>query len=414
MNAKISTGAAGLAACTNRGSCLPEMGMMLAAAVPARMRPAARHVLVFGLALLGPGEIARAAEPLPVPKTVPAVAQADATKSAIIAPPPPPPAPMGVFGADNLLAQGKLILSITPNFTNLSGILIGTRRVSNEFIVSTVPFFLNPSQTVRIVPQNIAVNTQVVGVRYGVTKDFEMILNLGMVEKNLNALVFRGTAGITQLGNNYPGTASLVDTVLSGIYRVYQDDIHRVHVGLGFSFPTGSNDNTFADFLLPNGTRRNIRGFYGMQLGTGTFDILPGAAYAGYLGPWSWGVSYRGRLPLGQNPQGYLWGDLHEFNGWAGYTWIAGLTTTFRVNGSTQGPIRGFDPQINGPAVPANPLFYGGQRVELFGGASISGKFIGLENATILVEAGLPVYQNLNGPQIMKNWQAGMSLRLKM
>jgi len=26
----------------------------------------------------------------------------------------------------------------------------------------------------------------------------------------------------------------------------------------------------------------------------------------------------------------------------------------------------------------------------------------------------LPVYQNLNGPQIMKNWQAGMSLRFKI
>jgi hypothetical protein len=396
MNAKISTGAAGLAACTNSGSCPPEMGKTLAAAA-----------LAAGLILLGLGENGRAAD-----NALDARAD-DAAKSVISAPPPPPPpAPMGVFGADNLLAPGKLVLSITPIFANLSGILIGTRKVSNEFIVSTVPFFLNPSQKVRIVPQNIAVSTQVVGLRYGVTKDFEMNLNLGVVEKNLNALVFKGTAGITPLGSNYPGTASLVDTVLSGIYRVYQDDVHRVHVGLGFSFPTGSNRATFTDFLLPNGTRRNIRGFYAMQLGTGTFDILPGAAYAGYLGPWSWGVSYRGRLPLGRNPQGYFWGDLHELNGWAGYTWTAGLTTTFRVNGSTQGPIRGFDPKINGPAVPATPFFYGGQRVEVFGGASISGKFIGYENALILVEAGLPVYQNLNGPQIMKNWQAGMRLCL--
>lgn len=62
----------------------------------------------------------------------------------------------------------------------------------------------------------------------------------------------------------------------------------------------------------------------------------------------------------------------------------------------------------------ANPNFYGGERVELFGGASINGKFIGFENATIAIEAGLPVYQNRNGPQIMKNWQAGVTLRLKV
>lgn len=330
-----------------------------------------------------------------------------------VAPIAPPPAPMGVFGVD-MPAAGKLVLSITPNFANLSGIKIGTRTVSNEYIVTTVPFFLNPRQTVRIIPQNIAVATQVVGLSYGVTKDLAMVLTAGMVEKNLNALTFRGTAGILPLGRSLPGTTSLADFTLSGVYRIYQDDIHRIQLTLGFSFPTGNSRATFSDFLLPDGIRRNIRAFYGMQPGSGTFDILPGVAYAGYLGPWSWGLAYRARLPLGPNPQGYLWGDLHEFNGWAGYTWTPGLTTTFRVNGSTQGVIRGFDPEIRGPAVPANPNFYGGQRVELFGGATISGKFIGYENTTLAVEAGLPVYQNLNGPQIMKNWQAGMSLRWKI
>ena len=360
---------------------------------------------------------------------------AASTAATPAASPPPPPAPMGVFGAD-MPAAGKLVLSITPVFANLSGIKMGTRTVSNEYIVTTVPFFLNPRQTVRIIPQNIAVATQIVGLSYGVTKDFAVVLTAGMIEKNLNALTFKGASGILPLGRSLPGTTSLADVTLSGVYRVYQDDIHRIQVSLGFSFPAGSYTATFSNFLLPDGTRRNIRGFYGMQPGTGTFDIFPGIVYAGYLGPWSWGLGYRGRFPLAANSLGYSgdylleyrlrfplgptptggyrWGDLHEFNAWGGYTWTPGLTTTFRVSGSTQGPIRGFDPEIRGPAVPANPAFYGGQRVELFGGGTISGKFIGYDNATVAVEAGLPVYQNLNGPQIMKNWQAGMSLRFKI
>ena len=128
---------------------------------------------------------------------------------------------------------------------------------------------------------------------------------------------------------------------------------------------------------------------------------------------WTKRIDPKTGRPLDYNPQGYRWGNLHEFNGWAGYTWMPGLTTTFRVCGTTQGHIDGFDPLINGPAVPANPLFYGGQRVELFGGGSISGKLIGIENALILVEAGAPVYQNLNGPQIKKNWQAAARLAFK-
>ncbi len=353
-----------------------------------------------------------------IAKRTPAAAAARKNAPAMVASiqrqiPPLPPAPLGVFGAD-MPAAGRLVLSITPVFANLSGIKMGTRTVWNEYIVSTVPFFLNPKQTVRIVPQNIAAATQIVGLNYGVTNNFSMVLTAGMAERNLDALTFKGTSGIRPLGHSYPSTAGLVDFSLSGVYRVYQDNMHRIQVNLGFALPTGVNNATFSSFLLPDGTRSNIRGFYGMQPGAGTFDIMPGIVYGGNLGPWSWGLTYRARLPLGPNRQGYRWGDLHEFNGWAGYTWTPGLTTTFRVAGTIQGPIRGFDPEIHGPAVPANPLFYGGQRVELFGGAVIGGKFIGFENTTLAVEAGLPVYQNLNGPQIMKNWQAGMSLRFKI
>ncbi|RTL84879.1 MAG: alpha-amylase [Hyphomicrobiales bacterium] len=351
-----------------------------------------------------------------------------------VTPPPPPPGPIGVFGLD-IPAPGKLVLSITPTFSNLSGIKMGTRTVWNEYIVSTVPFFLNPQQRVRIIPQNIAARTQIVGLNYGITQDLCVVLNAGMIEKSLEALVFKGTSGIQPLARNYPDTAGLTDFNLSGVYRVYHDDINRIQVSLGVSFPTGSNHAIFNNFVLPNGTASDIRAFYGMQLGTGTYDIMPGIVYAGYLGPWSWGVSYRGRFPLGPNPEGYawddipqlkpwggftvnpkgyMWGDLHELNGWAGYSWIPGFTTTFRVSATMQGAIRGWDPEIHGPASPANPLFYGGQRVELFGGGTISGKFIGYENWTLGVEAGLPVYQNLNGPQIMKNWQAGMQLKVKI
>src|SRR3979490_1135586 len=82
MNAKISTGAAGLVACTNSGSCLPGTGKTLAAAA-----------LAAGLILLGLGENGRAAD-----NALDARVN-DAAKSVISAPPPPPPpAPMGVFG----------------------------------------------------------------------------------------------------------------------------------------------------------------------------------------------------------------------------------------------------------------------------------------------------------------------------
>ncbi|BDV36073.1 alpha-amylase [Methylocystis iwaonis] len=346
-------------------------------------------------------------------------AWADGAPKSEVTPPPQPlppqplaPAPLGVFGAD-MPPAGKLILSIVPQFLGRSTSLEGARPVSSQEIVATTPWFFDPRQKLRGVPQSALQAVQTVQLAYGVTKVLSIVVATGMTEKNLSFLTFKGLSGITPLGMSYTGTDSISDTTASAIWRVYEDPINRVQVNVGMSFPTGSNHNTFT-LLQPNGTYATTRAFYAMQIGTGTFDAMPGVVYAGQLNNWSWGLSYRGRFPLAANPEGYRWGDLHEFTGWGGYSWIPGVTTTFRVTGSLEGPIRGFDWNIAGKAQAANPKFYGGQRVELFGGATISGKLVGYENVLLAIEAGLPVYQNLNGPQLSKAWQAGLALRFKI
>ena len=143
----------------------------------------------------------------------------------------------------------------------------------------------------------------------------------------------------------------MTDSILAGIWRVYQDPINRIQINLGMSFPTGGTDNTFT-LLQPNGTYATSRAFYSMQPGSGTFDLMPGIVYAGALERWSWGLSYRARLPLGVNPEGWMYGDLHEFSGWGGYSWTPSLTTTIRVSGSLQGPIIGADPLVVGKRRP--------------------------------------------------------------
>ncbi len=294
-----------------------------------------------------------------------------------------------------------------------SGTRIGTQGVSSEYIVSTTPWFVYPRLKLRLVPQNTFFATETVGLAYGVTNNLALFITTGMIEKNLDMLTFKGLSGITRLGMSYTGTTSPTDTTAAAVFRLYQDEIHRLQINLGMAFPTGGNQNTFT-LLQPDGTYATTRAFYAMQLGTGTYDALPGVVYAGHLEKWSWGLGYRGRLPLAANPQGYRYGDLHQFTGWFGYSWTPNITTTFRLAGSMQTPIRGTDWHIFGKAQAANPNYYGGQWVEAFGGAIISGKLIGYEAVSIAIEAGLPVYQSLNGPQISKNWQASMALRIKM
>lgn len=374
-----------------------------------------RQLFVAGSALsLSVGSIPASAAPkrAVVAKAPPQIATQASPQAETLPAPQRPPAPMGVFGAD-MPAKGKLVLAIIPIWANLSGQRIGTQGVSSEFIVANVPWWVDPTKKLRLVPQNIAVAAQTGVISYGLTNDLSVIVTASIAEKRLEALTFRGQSGITPLGRSYPSTFGLSDFTTSAIYRIYQDPIHRIQVNLGFAYPFSFNTARF-DLLQPDGSVPNIRAFYGMQPGSGTFDIMPGIVYAGNLGQWSWGLSYRGRIPLANNPENWRFGDLHEFNGWTGYTLIPGITTTFRVSGATQGQISGFDREILGRATPTNPAFYGGQRVELFGGGVVSGKLINFDAASIAFEAGLPVYQNLNGPQIAKNWQAGFSFRLRI
>jgi len=324
-----------------------------------------------------------------------------------------PPGPLGVFGVD-MPAADRLTFSVGAQFSNLSHSLLGTQGVSSQQLAATIPWYWAPTASkLRLIPQDIAIASQGVSLVYGVTKDISIVVATGMIEKNIDMLTFKGASGITPLGMSFSGTDGMTDSTLAGIWRAYQDPINRVQINLGMSLPTGSDHNTFT-LLQPNGTYATSRAFYSMQPGSGTFDIMPGVVYAGAVSRWSWGLSYRGRFPLGVNPEGWMYGDLHEFCGWGGYSWTPALTTTVRIAGTLQGPIVGADPLVVGKAPAANPTFYGGQRVELFGGATIGGRIVGVDPLSLVVEAGIPVYQYLNGPLLSKNWQASVALRWKM
>jgi hypothetical protein len=321
-----------------------------------------------------------------------------------------PPAPLGVFGSD-VPAVGKFSFALSGGFTGMAGSRIGQSVVSPEYIVTTTPWYVDPAKLVRLVPKSVLITSQSMAFSYGIAENFAVVGAIGGVEKNLTALTFAAPVGARFLGESYACVRGINDFEAAGVLRVYRDETHRLLFSMGMTFPTGRNDLPFT-LLLSDGKYGSVRAFYSMQPGTGTYDFLPGVTYGGVSGRYSWGVAYRGRWPLGFNPQGYRYGNLHDFHGWAGYALTPAITTTLRVTGTTRGHIEGHDPQIDGKSQSANPYFYGGQRVEVFGGATIAGSLFGVNAATLAIEAGTPVYQNLNGPQLFRNWQVLTALRV--
>ncbi|QKP78897.1 transporter [Methyloligella sp. GL2] len=315
--------------------------------------------------------------------------------------------PIGVMG-DHMHHAGEWMLSYRYMHMGMEGNRIGDDSVSPDHIVTTVPnrFFGAPMQppTLRVVPTEMNMDMHMFGAMYAPTDNLTLMAMVTYLDKNMDLLTYQGMMGTTRLGTFSTGASGIGDTKISALYRLHDDAVNHLHLNLGLSLPTGSIDEE-GRVLTPMGMRPTMRLPYSMQLGTGTYDLMPGITYTGRKGSVSWGAQYIATLPLeSANDEGYAWGDKHEVTAWAAYEWAPWISTSFRIDASTQDPIDGIDPNIVAPVQTANPAFYGGDEVQLLLGANMVGQRGVLRGQRLAFEFGLPVYQDLNGPQMETDW----------
>ncbi len=314
--------------------------------------------------------------------------------------------PAGVSAAA-MVCQGQFMAMYMPRYMNMEGNYIGTDKISTATILSTPNISGGGPKYLRFVPNSMDAQMHMLGVTYGVTDAINIMVMGSYVDKDMPMTTYN-MMGTKALGTQTYSTDGFGDVSVMGMVRLYEDGINHIHLNFGLSLPTGSTTEQM-NMLSPMGSYMAMRANYGMQLGTGTYDFLPGVTYTGAKDLWSWGTLYRGRFALDSN-QGYHWGDINQLTGWLGYTFFPGITATTRIAGTVQGKIDGKDPEIFGGMQGAYPGWYGGERVDLFGGIEIAGHQFGLGHAKLAIEAGFPLYQDLNGPQIGENWQLNAAL----
>ncbi len=168
----------------------------------------------------------------------------------------------------------------------------------------------------------------------------------------------------------------------------------------GMSFPTGSIDKRDQ---TPAGPNQKLP--YPMQLGSGTYDLNIGAIFQYFKDQWLFGVNSMGTIRLGENDNDYRLGNILEIGSWVTYGWTDWLSTTFRLNGRSWGNISGADPDLDPTSVPtADPDRRGGSRIDSLFGVEVyvpDGKWKG---NSFGIEFGMPIYQNLEGPQLETDW----------
>ncbi len=211
-------------------------------------------------------------------------------------------------------------------------------------------------------------------------------------------------------------SSGLGDVKVSGLIPIWENDRRRIHLTAGISYPTGSIKETGA-MSMRGAMPMNMRLGYPMQLGSGTFDLLPGLTYFVQKDESSWGAQVSSVIRMGENSENYSLGNGFMATVWYAHKLSNLLSASVRIKGNTWGKINGQDDEINimmGPSM--DSANSGGDRIDLLFGlnlltGSVQGRSQMANGHRLAIEVGFPIHQDLNGNQmetdlrIMLCWQ---------
>jgi hypothetical protein len=185
-----------------------------------------------------------------------------------------------------------------------------------------------------------------------------------------------------------------------GGYDVYKTEQHTVSLTAGLSFPTGSTDERDD---TPAGANQVLP--YPMQIGSGTFDLLPGIMYSGGTDDWSWGGQFGAILRLGENDEDYTLGNEYTASVWGARRWADWLSSSLRLIGDVVENIDGADPRLNPLSAPtADPDLRAGNFVSVGLGLNFFVPTGALRGTGLSIEGVVPAIQDLDGPQLKRDY----------
>jgi hypothetical protein len=302
-------------------------------------------------------------------------------------------APIGVMG-DHTHAQGELMFSYRYMRMRMNGLRDGDERISSSAVL----------QDFMVTPLSMDMEMHMFGVMYAPLERITLMAMLPWVQMDMRHK--------TRTGGRFTTYADGIgDFRLSALVDLWQSgeghDFHRVHGQLGLSFPTGSI--TEAD-RTPISAGARVRLPYPMQIGSGTWDLLPALTYRGREGRIGWGGQARGEIRLNENHADYRVGNEYGLTAWGSYTLNEWVSFSLRAEWSHQMNVRGRDPSITTsmmgtPLVPtADPGRRAAMRLDALAGVNFMLPVTALKGLRLAVEAGLPAYQYLDGPALETDW----------
>ena len=328
--------------------------------------------------------------------------------------------PPGVMG-NHAHQAGEAMFSYSYGIMEMSGNLAGSASMSTQDVLDAG--FL-------AAPTSMRIERHMLAAMYGANDSITLMALLPLKRIGMSS---RNSSNISSRAE----TSGAGDLEFTGLFPLWANAAHSRTLKLkaGLSLPTGSITET-GPAMNGSGTTRLP---YPMQLGSGTFDLLPGLTYIEDRAGWSWGAQAGGAFRLGENGEGYSLGNRLQATAWYSRKLNDNLSASARIEGITWGNIDGQDAELDPLMSPnARADLRGGERIDILFGLNIfldtdrwqqwdrvfvdkdSGELLrakqkknSMDRETRLAfEIGFPVHQDLDGPQLESTWRLMLGLQV--
>jgi len=225
-----------------------------------------------------------------------------------------------------------------------------------------------------------------------------LMLMPSYVDQEMDLRALDGAAPDLHANHDRHATGGFGDTRLGALVPLLSHPRQHALAALLVSAPTG---DTSVRFRRDHGQERGFV-HYDMQLGSGTWDLLPSLTWRARRGRLRFGAQTSATVRLeGEGRTGYALGDEVQLTGWAGLEPVDGLAFTLRGLTTFQGRIHGRYDRPSVTRTPADrPENAGGRFFDLGIGLEVAvprGAFSGMQLA---VEWLQPVAEDWNGYQL--------------
>ena len=295
-------------------------------------------------------------------------------------------APIGVM-ADHMHKEGEWMFSYRFMHMAMEGNRDGNERLSTAETLAAGPGPMG----YMVAPLSMDMQMHMFGSMYAPNDNVTLMVMVPYIETTMDHATRMGGMFTTE-------TKGVGDVKVAALLPLYDYQGGKIHTTLGLSIPTGSIDekdqtpmSMGADVQLP----------YPMQLGSGSYDFRPSITWSKLNQGWSWGAQSTATIRLGgANDNGYRLGNKLDAQTWAAWNPSSAVSVSGRLQWQAGQDIEGSDERLN-PMAPmmvptADPERRAGRRTDLHVGVN----WLSDGGHRLALEYGVPVHQNLDGPQL--------------